>query len=206
MGQGGTANATLIVAGFSFDDNAFADSLVSSSDLSQFVILGGASSVEEALTGSNSGTSAFSAMDNAFVELGFIDNLIVNGAGNDLAVFELNVPEDMIVTINGMIVTRPQVDTGFDSAINGFDINVSLFDLSDFGIALGGTASSAIFNILCTVEASINLGCTVGAPVAPALVVVGALNSVSVPEPVTLGLFLFGLAGMSYAMRRRRVG
>lgn len=197
-------HTTLMVAGFNFEDNAFADIVVSSSDLGQFVILGGAGSVEEAVTGGDTGTSAFSAIDGSFIELGFSDNLVINGVGFDFAVFELNVPEDMIATIGGVSVTEPQVDTGFDSTINGFDINVSLFDLSDFGLLPGAIVSSIRFEILCIPEASQNLGCTVGAPVAPALVVVGALNSVSVPEPSTIHLVLAGLALLGWVASGRK--
>ena len=43
----------------------------------------------------------------------FTDNLIVNGAGADFTIFEINIPNNLRVTIDGVAVTLLSTATGF---------------------------------------------------------------------------------------------
>ncbi|MDY7012496.1 MAG: hypothetical protein SVX43_02645 [Cyanobacteriota bacterium] len=77
------ANAAIIVGGISFDDNAFADSIISA-NFSGSIFPSG-NTLQEALLGSNINSHADTSPGN-FFELGFEDNFVLNGPGNDLAV------------------------------------------------------------------------------------------------------------------------
>ena len=176
------------MGGFTFDDNAFADVLNSSSG--NFSTSGGP--LASVVTDTDAGTFAFSRDQGAFLDLGFTDNVAINGAGNDIVLFELGVPDRWLVTING--ISNQCASAGTGSSAGSFSLNACAFDLSSFGIASGGQVSSlrlSFFNESTTASTSL----------------VGALNSSGaggvVPEPATWAMLLtgFGLVGVS--MRRR---
>lgn len=79
------ASASVSVGGFTFDNNAFVDSLLSSSG--SYTVSGG--TLSSVLTDTDVGTFAFSFDPGAFLNLGFTDNVAINGAGNDIVLFEL---------------------------------------------------------------------------------------------------------------------
>ncbi|MEP1537493.1 MAG: hypothetical protein ABJQ34_16090 [Paracoccaceae bacterium] len=183
------ANAATFL-GTTFDDNAFADVLLS--DASGHTVWN-APSAEAALTGADANTTAFNTTIGSFVTLGFTDNKIVNGTGADLAIFELFVEaaEDIYVTIGGVQVVESQTFTGFTNA-SGFDVYVSLFDLSDFGVAAGGTITSVTLQGDCTTAACAGPGLA-----SSPFVAVGAINSLPVapvPLPASLPFLFFGVA------------
>jgi hypothetical protein len=190
-GTMGSAKAVTVVGGLTFQDNAFADSLISSSG--SFTTSGG--TLTSVLTDTDSGTYAFSSSPGAFVNLGFTDNLLVNGSGNDLALFELGIPDTFKVTIGGITKSYLSVDTG--QSAGGFGLNVATVNLDDFGIAPNTTLS----NIL------IGLDTTSAASTVPSLSLVGALNSgavtsTAVPEPFTIiGTLIGGTA--AFRMRKK---
>lgn len=104
------ARAAVTIGGLIFDDNAFADVLIRSSGT--FSTAGG--TLAQALTDIDAGTSAFSFTQGAFVELGFTDNVVVNGPGADLALFELGFDDTVTVSIGGTILSYRATPDGWN--------------------------------------------------------------------------------------------
>lgn len=170
------------IGGINFQDNAFADSLISSAGT--FSVSNG--SLTQVLKDKDAATYAFSHESGAFVELGFADNNLVNGFGPDLAIFELGTPDSfaLSLTVGGATISYPSVATGFlaDAFYPNLGVtiptplNVSLVDLSDFGIADGTSLDRIVIGL------SIG-GVVVGRQQThPTLSLVGALNSAKVPD------------------------
>lgn len=187
-----SASATISVGGFDFNDDAFADTLTASSG--DFSTSGG--SLADVLTDKDAGTYAFSFSEGAFVELGFTDNLVINGMGNDLVLFELGVADPLTVTIGGVTLEVLTAATGFSAG--GFSLNAIALDLDLFGIADGGSISSLRLAFPINQESG-----TVSSTS-----LVGALNSQSitggVPEPTTWAMLIAGFGLVGAAARRRR--
>jgi hypothetical protein len=184
--------ASTDVAGITFDDNAFADTLMTS--FGGFTTSGG--SLATVLTDLDVGTYAFSLSQGAYVQLGFADNLVVNGASDDLAFFELGIPDTFRIslTIAGTTINYLSQVTGYSAA--GYSINVAKANLDDFGLAAGATLDSIVIGMDLVAQ-----GGTV-----PSLSLVGALNSQS-PDGVPEGgssLVLLGMGFLSLFIARRR--
>lgn len=188
---GNTASA-LVVGGFNFDDDAFADRAVIA--LTTSGTLGPAVGVGAAADGD---LSTATNLNDSFVEIFFDDNVLINGAGDDLVIFG--------GTNNNTIrlSTGPQTPPSFVGGPNfipssapgntsGFSLNGATFDLSDLGFADGAEVVDGLFlsrgGVFTTVWD------------------VGALNSRSVsavPLPASLPLML-GAIGIFGLVRRLR--
>jgi len=188
--------APIVIAGVGYDTVDFSDTLISSGSTGGVFTVSGAS-LAAAVTGWDVDDWAFCNCTTAYVELGFTDNVVVNGPGNDLRLFEIGTPDDfgISLTIAGATQTVNSAATGFNQG-GGFGINVANVDLSAFGIAAGDSISSIV----------VRLGFPfAGTSLSPTLGAVVALNSAptAVPEPGTISLLGFGLAAVARRLRKR---
>jgi hypothetical protein len=179
------ASATVTIGSYTFDDNAFVDQLTGSSG--SYTTSGG--TVADVETDKDPYTWAFTRDAGAYLDLAFTDNLAFNGVGNDIALFEIGVPDAWNVIINGVTHTYTSAPTGVGT------LNVVAFDLSDFGIVDGGTINSLRLTFVDNQAQG----------TVPTTSLVGALNSTggAVPEPATWAMMLLGFGAIGCAMRRR---
>jgi len=186
LATSGQVSATTVVGGIAFDDNAFADELISAT--AGWTFGGGASSLEDALVGSNPDDYAYAFGSNENVVLAFTDNAAINLSGEDLAIFELGTVEsfDLAVSVGGTTNTYSAVDTGYMAG--GYHLLVVKIDLDDFSIPSGGLVDTIqLYPDPFDID--------------PAdFTVIGALNNV--PEPGTF--LLVGLGGLVLLRKRRK--
>lgn len=186
------AAAPISIGGTTYDTVNFADTLTSSSGA--FSVSEG--SLASALTGWSVDDWAFSLTSDAYVELGFTDNSVVNGAGADLAFFEIGTPDDfgISLTVGSQIYRIASVATGFTQG-QEYGINLATIDLALLGLAPGASVTSIV----------VHMGPGfLNTSAAPTLGAASALNaSASVPDAGSSMLLLgIGLAGLR-AMKRR---
>ncbi|WP_459918233.1 hypothetical protein, partial [Desulfocicer niacini] len=148
------------VAGINFTDNAFADVILSTDFTGTFGVQNGAIalSLEDCVLGSNLNTwMEYGAHDllpgedgdynsdappDQYVEVGFLDNNVFNGPGNDMAFFEVGTANSILVALDLESLQNPYninsraivVETAW---LSEFGINVGYVDLSDLGVAWG---------------------------------------------------------------------
>jgi hypothetical protein len=134
------------VGGYTFDDNAYVDVLLNS--LGDYTTVGGApgDSVADVLTDTDAGSGAteFSSTAGAYLQLGFTDNLLINGIGDDLVLFELGLEDSFELSLSLGGTTRTYTTLYTNESAGGYFLNAVTIDLSDFGVAASATVSDFI--------------------------------------------------------------
>jgi hypothetical protein len=192
LGIGQANAAPVIIAGINVDSQNFVDVLLGESTTGVWSTEGGP--LATSVTDLSGGTWAFSNASSAYLHLGFTDNVLVNGPGDDLVVWEVGTPDNfgMSLTVGGVVHTIVSVASGLADC-GAFDCNIAYLNLDDLGVAAGAAVTSLVFNM--------------GFPFAntstsPTLGAAAALNSRSVPEPGSVLLLLGALSVL--ALRRRQ--
>lgn len=192
------AAQALQIGGLTLAEAGFADTLIASQGV--YTTSGG--SLAQALTDHSLSTWARSATPGAFVVLGFSDNRVVNGAGNDIALFEQGHEayeysqegfDSFNITING--ITRTYFTTETTTIVDDHNVNMTSLDLSFFGIAEGASIDRLQIGMDYVTRDSL-----------PQLMLVAAIHSVAapVPEPAAWALMLAGLGAVGARRWRRR--
>jgi hypothetical protein len=193
-----SANAIIMDAGINFQNNAFSDTVISSSGNYSFA---GAATLSAAVTGSSLTKYAF---DNSpavgdSIQLGFTDNYLVNGAGNDLVVFTIGLAK-FSVTLNGLTQTYTSQNTFFPTTIGGtsYPVYAAQINLDDFGAAAGAQFSSILIGMGVLPTLPNNM---------PVLSVVAALNSAPANQMVpeagpTISMLGVAIAGLGLLNRK----
>lgn len=186
------------------DDRAFADDVAATSGTLRTydAVVGIEDPVtpKAAISGSNVDQGIYCTAACTFDVL-FADNLIVNGAGADLVLFEGGANESLSVTINSisrtLLFDMDIEEAGFVDG-SGVQVGYWFLDLDDFGIAAGDSIFSVGIDLLYGDRGREGIFASAD------LVAVGALNSVDVPLPAGLPLAMAGIGCMALLRLRRR--
>lgn len=192
------AHASLSIGGLVLDEAGFADALVGSQGV--YTTQGG--TLAQVLTDGSLSSWAMSGTPGAYVVLAFADNRVVNGAGDDIALFEVGHEayeysqegfDSFVVTING--ISRTYFTTETTTIVDDHNVNVTTLDLDFFGIAPGATIDRLQIGMDYVTRDSL-----------PQLQLVAALHSVAapVPEPGAWALMAGGLAALGWRRWRGR--
>jgi len=218
-----TSRADMIfIGGYNFQSNAFADTLVSSYSTDpidggfyQAPLLGGMAPVtfEQAILGPYTGDAVFSPDLLSYVQLGFTDNVLRNGPGPDLALFETGIVADVFAVALAPSAsatgfreyTTAYTGFGFGSGVPANYLNVALVDLSDFGVPAGEVLNSITVGLYPVSRSNLGPGTVSLTAVAAFYPGAGAAPSDPTPVPAPPGLLLALAAGVvGVAVKRRR--
>ena len=217
------ARADMIyIGGYNFAPNAFADTVVSSYSTDpidggfyQAPLLGGMAPVtfEQAILGPYTGDAVFSPDLLSYVQLGFTDNVLRNGPGPDLALFETGIVADVFAVALAPSAsatgfreyTTAYTGFGFGSGVPANYLNVALVDLSDFGVPAGEVLNSITVGLYPVSRSNLGPGTVSLTAVAAFYPGAGAAPSDPTPVPAPPGLLLALAAGVvGVAVKRRR--
>lgn len=179
------------IAGISFDDDAFADIVVSAtpsgsgqfaketlvpSSLQFLTLPADFAILEAAVIGADLNQWISLRSSDARLTVGFTDLVPIDGPGDDIAIIEIGATAPIDVTISGVTLHY----TSQTSSTPG--TNFVFIDLGDFGVSQTSSITMASTSILNDIAA------------------IGAINSV--PEPSTL--VLAGIAATGFGVFGRR--
>lgn len=191
--------APITIGSLTFDDTAFIDT----GAVVQGSLVGGSNSVNNML-GNNfgSGSGFFTnlrsngASPSEIVQVGFTDNMLGNGIGNDFVIWEASIPQVPQISLSlggtgvlGTLLERPLIP-GSTNQMNAY-----VFDLSDLGVAddqkvtslfIGPSGGESGVQILAA--AALNSG--------------GTVPPVPLPAGAALLLTATGAFGMYHRRRR----
>lgn len=183
-----SAHAAFIsVGGMNIDDYKFADS----------VLLVSGSAPKDASNAEGFDFDQFITIDlDDVLSVGFTDNVLFNGSGFDILVFELaGIVENSSLSLlfGGSEVSGTFLSTD-RSLGTQFQVNIFGFDLSDFGIGIGEYLLDPLF------LSPINNN--------PDIAAIAAINSITseqykVPTPTTASMMLFLLVAIAFRAKRR---
>ncbi|MEM6374077.1 MAG: VPLPA-CTERM sorting domain-containing protein [Pseudomonadota bacterium] len=141
-------------------------------------------------------------LNNSVVEISFTDNVLINGQGNDLVIFQntnnnvIQLSAETTFTTLGVQSPVQFIRANEPNNTSGFQIGVFEFDLSDLGFAPGAEVTDGLFlrraSVFGTVwdVAALNSRSVVSPPVNP------------VPLPAGLPLLLVGLGALGMLRRK----
>ncbi|HQC98655.1 MAG TPA: PEP-CTERM sorting domain-containing protein, partial [Aquabacterium sp.] len=138
----------------------------------------------------------------ATVLLGFSDNRLRNGPGDDLVLFEVGHEayeysqegfDSLWVTVNG--VSRLYFTTETSTHVDDHNVNMTRIDLSHFGLAEGVLLDRVQIGLGQDTRGSL-----------PQLQLVAAMHSVAAPVPEPASLVLMASGALLLAGLRRRRG
>jgi len=198
--------AVISIGGVEFDDNAFAD-IVSSSNYAggfdhyESYVPSGNMTLAESIVGYNLETwidydipppgmdpATYVKDPSQYVQLGFVDNAIINGDGDDLVIFQQGGNNGVFVSLgNDFLENQSVLTLGTQT---GEMMHLCFVDLSDLGVSPGGVVEQISVSTKIEEDGSHHYG-------VPEIAGAAALNSVSHSNsiPAVLILLLLNKSG-----------
>ena len=204
-----SAQATIIKGWAVFEDNAFADtaSMLSGVEGDDYYFWGVTevpTTVEEAITGPDltKGIEFITTLPG--VQVGFTDNVVTNGPGDDLALFDTFDWGGFYVAVDlggGSFSSYVWCSAaGWTFTEGGLTQYPTLVDLDDFGLTAGQTTTAVRFSYAIKDKAAKKKKGGYDGPSG-----IGALSGV-VPEATTLTILGAGILAMARKRRKKASG